>query len=215
MIIMSLKEQLDTYKAGFLERAAKEKIDAFDDGVEAVVKSGIVAKAINVNDQAPDFSLTNALGETVTLSEVLKKGPVVLTWYRGGWCPYCNFTLRSLQEVLPEINSKGASLLALTPELPDLSLSTAEKHALTFEVLSDVNNEVAEKYNIIFELTPEVKKYYDQGFGMLKYNGHDRPELPLAATYVINTDGKVIYAFLDADYRNRAEPSDILEALGA
>ena len=212
---MSLKEQLDTYKAGFLERAAKEKIEAFDEGVEAVIKSGIVSKAINVNDQAPDVSLTNALGESVTLSEVLKKGSVVLTWYRGGWCPYCNLALRSLQEALPTIHGKGASLIALTPELPDLSLSTAEKHALTFEVLSDVNNVVAETYNLIFQLTSEVKKYYDQGFGMLTYNGHDKPELPLAATYVINTDGKVTYAFLDADYRKRAEPSAILEALGA
>ncbi|MEM6765438.1 MAG: peroxiredoxin-like family protein [Bacteroidota bacterium] len=212
---MSLQDQLKTYKEGFLAKAPQEKIQAFDEGVEAVVQSGVVDKAVQVGQLAPDFSLTNAVGETITLSEVLKNGPVVLTWYRGGWCPYCNLTLRSLQEALPAIHRKGATLLALTPELPDKSLSTAEKHALTFEVLSDVNNIVARQYGIMFQLTPEVKEYYDQGFGMLTYNGHDRPELPLAATYIIGQESKVSYAFLDADYRKRAEPADILQALGS
>ncbi|MEM9935842.1 MAG: redoxin domain-containing protein, partial [Bacteroidota bacterium] len=107
---MSLQDQLKTYKEGFLAKAPQEKIQAFDEGVEAVVQSGVVDKAVQVGQLAPDFSLTNAVGETITLSEVLKNGPVVLTWYRGGWCPYCNLTLRSLQEALPAIHRKGATL---------------------------------------------------------------------------------------------------------
>jgi peroxiredoxin len=149
----------------------------------------------------------------VSISEYLKEGKVVLTWYRGGWCPYCNLTLRALQEELSNFKENGANLIALTPELPDNSMSTKEKHDLEFEVLSDIGNQVAEKYGIVFQLTDEVAEMYNQAFELNNHNGDQSNKLPLAATYVINENGEIIYAFLDADYRNRAEPSDITEFL--
>lgn len=200
-------------KETFLAKAPQEKIDTYDAGLQAIRDAGVPEQAINTTDKAPDFTLTNATGETVTLSEQLKNGPVVLTWYRGGWCPYCNITLHYLQEQLPEFEKAGATLLALTPEVPDSSLSTAEKLQLEFEVLSDVGNKVAGEYGIVFDLTPEVATAYQNSFDLESFNGDDSYQLPLAATYVIDTDGVVRYAFIDADYRNRAEPKELLKVL--
>ena len=208
----SLTELLTEKKEGFLAKASQEKIDVYEDGVDVVAHSGILEAALKVGDVAPDFALTNALGTEVSLYEALKNGPVVLTWYRGGWCPYCNITLHYFQEMLPDFKAAGAQMMALTPELPDKSLDTKEKHNLEFEVLSDVNNAVAREYGIVFELTPAVAKYYEN-FGLADYNGNDSNELPLAATYVIDSDRTIQYAFLDADYRNRAEPSEVLAAV--
>lgn len=118
-----------------------------------------------------------------------------------------------MQDMLPAFKEKGATLMALTPEVPDKSISTKEKNDLEFEVLSDLDNNVARVYGVVFELTEEVKSYYENGFGLSEYNGNDKGELPLAATYFIQLDGTISYAFLDADYRNRAEPQEILEAL--
>jgi len=114
---------------------------------------------------------------------------------------------------LPNIKALGANLIALTPELPDQSMSTAEKFELEFEVLSDIDNHVARNYGIVYKLTDEVAALYKEKFDLLATNGNDSDELPIAATYVINQEGKIIYAFLDADYRNRAEPSAITAAL--
>ena len=209
----SLKSKLDEKKANFESRASDEKKKIYAEGIKDVADSGILKSAINVGDQAPNFTLLNATGNKVTLQEELKKGPVILTWYRGGWCPYCNMTLHALQEELPNFVANGASLIALTPELPDNSLSTSEKNNLEFEVLSDVGNGVAKEYGIVFELIESVADSYNKSFNLVKYNGDDSNELPLAASYVIDTNGKVIYAFLDADYRNRAEPSELTKVL--
>lgn len=210
-----LSAKLEAYQANFLARADQQKIDDYEEGIRDVLTSGIIENALQVGDSVPNFKLTNAKGDTVDLSTYLKKGPVVLTWYRGGWCPYCNLTLRALQNALPKIKASGANLLALTPETPDNSMSTKDKHALEFEVLSDLHNEVAKKYGIVFELTPVVAQYYNKAFDLEKYNNDQSNELPLAATYVISPAGKVIWAFLDADYRKRAEPADIINALKA
>ena len=177
------------------------------------MESGVLENALKVGDTAPNFKLKNAVGETVDLYEYLKKGKVVLTWYRGGWCPYCNITLQQLQGELPNFKTNGAQLIALTPELPDKSLNTSEKHDLKFEVLSDVGNKVAKAYGIVFKLIDEVAEIYNRFFSIVDFNGDASNELPLAATYIIDQDGEIIYAFLDADYRNRAEPSKLTEVL--
>ncbi len=211
----TLQSLLDEKKADFEAKADAEKKKIYAEGIAAVQNSGVIEKAKNVGDKAPDFVLNNATGEKVALADYLKKGPVVLTWYRGGWCPYCNITLHYLQEELPNIKAAGANLLALTPELPDKSLSTKEKNKLEFEVLSDVGNKVGKTFGVVYSLTPEVAASYQKGFDLHGYNGDASDELPLAATYIIDQQGIIQYAFLDAEYRNRAEPSAILAALQA
>jgi len=209
----SLKSKLDAKKEASKLKTDPTTAKVFKEGIESVMESGVLENALKVGDVAPNFKLTNALGETVDLYEYLKKGKVVLTWYRGGWCPYCNITLQQLQQELPNFKTNGARLIALTPELPDKSLSTSEKHDLKFEVLSDVGNKVAKEYGIVFKLTNEVAEIYNRFFSIVDFNGDASNELPLAATYIIDQEGKIIYAFLDADYRNRAEPSELTEVL--
>jgi len=211
----TLEETIEARKTANRAYADPEKLAAYARGIEEVVASGIEKSALQVGATAPDFALPDARGGTVMLSEKLAAGPVVLTWYRGGWCPYCNIQLAAYQQILPKIEELGASLIALSPELPDKSLSTSEKNSLRFPVLTDLNLKVAREYGLVFKLTPEVLAYYNENFSLSDYNGSAAApdELPLAATYVIGTDGKITWAFLAADYTKRAEPQDILKAL--
>lgn len=208
----SLQQQLENRKAEFSAKAPEEVKTAYAAGIQAVADSGVLASAKHEGEKAPDFTLTNAKGESVALHDLLKKGPVVLTWYRGGWCPYCNLTLRALQKALPDFESAGAQLVALTPELPDKTLTTAEKNDLQFQVLTDLNHHIAQEYGVVFKLTPEVRDLYKRNFDLLEYNGAEAGDdlLPLAATYIIGQDGIIRYAFLDADYRVRAEPAELV-----
>lgn len=204
---------LDEVRQASATKFTEEKKKIYADGISSVQNSGVLDSALKVGDKAHNFTLKNALNESVSLYNELKNGPVVLTWYRGGWCPYCNITLHALQEKLPEFKQEGATLLALTPELPDNSLSTSEKNNLEFTVLSDVENIIGKEYGVVYTLTDGVASIYNAGFGLNKINGDTSNELPLAATYVIDTNGIITYAFLDADYTQRAEPSEILSAL--
>jgi peroxiredoxin len=204
---------LNGKKQLFLAKGDSAKIADYDNGLRAVEETGISESALNVGDEAAAFTLKNQVGEEVSLVELLEDGPVILTWYRGGWCPYCNITLAFLQEKLPEFELAGAQLVVLTPELPDSSMSTSEKHELGFDILSDVGNKVAHEYGLVYKLTDVVAARYQKGFNLHAYNGDETDELPLAATYVIDMDSKIRYAFLDVDYRNRAEPSKVLDVL--
>ncbi|MEM7658256.1 MAG: peroxiredoxin-like family protein [Bacteroidota bacterium] len=209
----SLKTQLDARKAQWAVKAPDEIKRLYQEGIQAVVDAGVIAAAKQIGESAPDFVLPNALGHPIRMSKRLQDGPLILTWYRGGWCPYCNLTLRHLQTELPRFQAAGAQLMALTPELPDQTLSTTEKNELSFEVLSDVGNAVARLYGIVFDLTPAVAEKYQAAFDLHGYNGDESNQLPLAATYVIDQAGVIRYAFLDAEYRNRAESTEILAAL--
>ncbi len=186
-----------------------------DKATEDLVKSGIADRSLKVGDRVSEFTLTNAVGKEITLRSLLAEGPVVISFYRGQWCPYCNLELRALQKALPEIIANGASLVAISPQTPDNSLSTAEKNELTFEVLSDVGNKVAREFGLVFTLPEELRPIYE-GFGvdLLAHNGDKTFELPLPATYVVAADGKVISAFVDPDYTKRLEPEEIVAALG-
>lgn len=209
----NLKSKLEEKKQQFVDNWSSQTLALHENGIDVVEQTNIIESAFQVGQTAPDFTLNNALGNVISLNEILKQGPVVLTWYRGSWCPYCNLTLRSLQQTLPEIKAQGATLLTLTPEIPDESLSTKEKNELEFEVLSDVHNKVGKTYGIVFKLEENVAQAYQNGFDLHAYNGDDSDELPMAATYIIDTNGIIKWAFLDADYRNRAEPSDIVNEL--
>ncbi|MDJ0714305.1 MAG: peroxiredoxin-like family protein [Prochloraceae cyanobacterium] len=186
-----------------------------DKATEDLVKSGIADRSLKVGDRVSEFTLTNAIGKEITLRSLLAEGPVVISFYRGQWCPYCNLELRALQKALPEIIANGASLVAISPQTPDNSLSTAEKNELTFEVLRDVGNKVAREFGLVFTLPEELRPIYE-GFGvdLLAHNGDKTFELPLPATYVVAADGKVISAFVDPDYTKRLEPEEIVAALG-
>ena len=209
----TLAEQLDARKAKFVEMATPERIAAAEKAISEVADSGILDKAINLGDKAPNFTLPDALGNSVSLYEQLTKGPVILTWYRGSWCPYCNIQLHDYQKSLSDIHAAGTQLIAISPELSDSALSWKEKNELEFIVLSDVGNEVAREYGIVYRIPDAISAGYVAGgrTDLTQYNGDDSLELPLAVTYVIGTDGSVEYAFVDADYRKRAETSDVVE----
>ncbi|SDR92736.1 Peroxiredoxin [Polaribacter sp. KT25b] len=204
---------LDKVRKSGAAKFTDEKKQIYADGITSVANSGVLDSALKVGDKAKNFTLKNALNESVTLYNELKNGPVVLTWYRGGWCPYCNITLHALQEKLQEFKQEGATLLALTPELPDNSLNTSEKNNLEFTVLSDLGNNIGKEYGVVYSLTDDVASIYNAGFGLNKVNGDASNELPLAATYIIDKNGIITYAFLDADYTQRAEPLEIISAL--
>jgi peroxiredoxin len=209
----SLQARLDSLKARSLEQLPPEMAADFESGVLAVAATGVLETALSEGDRAPDFTLPGATGDSVTLSDLTADGPVVLVWYRGGWCPYCNLQLRAMQDVLEQIHAAGARLVAISPEIPDSSLSTRERDSLQFHVLSDFGNEVAREYGIVYKLPDEVRKHFEGRLELPEYNGDDSWELPLAATFIVGRDNIVRYAFVEADYKVRAEPAHIIEVL--
>ncbi len=208
-----VRKELDEFRERASQKAPPERLKAYEQGIEAVRKSGVTDKALKVGDKAPDFELPNAAGKTVKLADLTARGPVVITWYRGGWCPYCNIALRGFHKALPEIRAASATLLALSPETPDNTLSTVEKNHLEFEVLSDRGNKVAHSFGVAYKIPKVIAEQFKGRLDLAKHNGDDSGELPLGATYVVDREGVIRYAFVDADYRKRAEPSTVLAVL--
>ena len=154
---MSLKEQLAEYRAGWYQRVPAERQAIMQRHIDELRRGTIPRTMLKVGDHAPAIVLENAKGAIVDVGTLLKKGPVIVTFYRGGWCPYCNLELKAYQQILPEIAAAGASLVAISPEKPDDTLSTAEKNALSFEVLSDVGQKVGRAFGLVYEFTEELK----------------------------------------------------------
>lgn len=210
-----LKDELDGFKAQFAQKNNASVVDAYEKGIDELRAAGLEANALKPGDRAPDFTLPDATGATVSLRDRLKAGPVVLKFYRGGWCPYCNLDLRAWQKALPELQAAGAQLVAISPESPDNSLSTHEKNALAFSVLSDVGAAVAGAYRLAFRLSPELKALYQaRGRDLGEWNGGDWT-LPVPGTFVVGADGRIALAHVDADYRARLEPADAIAAVRA
>lgn len=211
---MSLRDDIAAFRQQAAARIPEDIRLVMGNATRTLAESGIAELGPKVGDRAPGFALPNARGETVDLADKLRDGPVVVSFYRGGWCPYCNLELRALQQTLPEIVDLGASLLAVSPETPDNSLTTAEKNDLGFEVLSDVGNTVARDFKLVFEVDEALRPIYDNfGIDIPAHNGDESYEIPVPATYVIDTDGTVLHAFVDADHTKRMEPEDIVAAL--
>lgn len=170
--------------------------------------------ALNVSATMPAFSLKDVTGKLVESRDLLKQGNLVVVFYRGSWCPFCNLYLRNLQKSLTQIKAAGGNLVAISVENPDNSLSVAKKNELDFTVLSDPNLTVARKFGIVYQLPKETDELYkSKGLDVAEHNGMRLPELPLSATYVVNQQGEIVYAYLEPDYKKRAAPETIIEML--
>mgnify|MGYP003978240555 CR=1 FL=1 len=205
----------------FMDRRSGSKIDEKDKSIMAKaardLKLSMHEPGLKVGEIAPDFSLINPFGKRVRLSEQLKEGSVVLAFYRGVWCPFCNIELNALQSSLPYFKKYNATLIAVTPQKPDKSKEQLEKAEYTFEVLSDLDDSVMKAYNLYFEVPQELHELYKNrfGFDITDYNGKNRLGLPIPGTFVIDQDGIIQAAFAETDYKKRMEPTDIIKALRA
>lgn len=171
--------------------------------------------ALKVGEKAPNFELPNAEGKLVSLKSLLEKGPLVITFYRGDWCPYCNLQLRALQAKLSEIQELGATLVAISPQVPNGSLTKSEINEMDFIVLSDQNAKVASKYGVAWEVPEFMAEHMrvDRNLDLEKINNGNGSILPIPATFILSKNGVVAWNYVNVDYRTRSEPNEIIEAL--
>jgi peroxiredoxin len=209
-----LQDELDARREQWQAGATPERRALYETQIEELRASRLAERRLGVGNLAPDFSLPDARGGSFALSDALSRGPVVLVFYRGGWCPYCNIALKAYQRVLPELGALHAELVAISPERPDLSLSTAEKNDLAFAVLSDTGNRVADAFRLVYELpTNLAQAYASNGIDLTAINAADEWRLPVPATFVVAATGRVALAHVEVDYRRRLDPATVLAAL--
>lgn len=210
---MKLADEVDALTAANRAKATPERSAVYKKAAEAVAETDILEMALAVGDTVPMFELPGATGETVSLGTLLETGPVIISFYRGAWCPYCNLELNALQRELDTAHAAGVHLIAISPNQPDESLSLVEKHDLAFPVLSDSENAVAKQFNLVFEMEEGLVDYY-KGIGRRvdHMNGSTAWEVPVPATYVVGTDGVIQYAYVNLNHRERAEPSEVVAA---
>ena len=209
-----LQQQIDEFLADKRNLPPPDLLKDLFSIIEQVSASGAAEKAPKEGAQAPDFTLPDAFGNAVTLSHLLEQGSVVITFYRGEWCPFCNLALRAYQQAWPQLRALGASLVAISPQTPDHSLSTVEKKKLTFTVLSDMGNRVAREYGLVYTIEEAVRSACQQvGTNLPTFNGDDSWELPMAGTFLIDRSGIVRLAFVSPDYTRRLDPSVIVARL--
>ena len=210
----TLASQTEECVTAFISQLPDDTKQTVGNAFEELAASDVAANAIDRGDKAPNFTLPNANGDSVELAKLTEDGPVVLSFYRGGWCPFCSLEFKALIDILPELKSCGAQLIGVSPETPDTSAETVNKHQIPFEVLSDVANVVTKDYGLLATVYEEMRPLYLQwGFDIPAFNGDGTWELPVPATYIIDRDGVVRSAFVEKDYTKRMEPADILAAV--
>jgi peroxiredoxin len=209
----SLQRKLDTFLASLHER-----VDAHTSAVLRrscqTREEELQRNAMGEGQVAPDFALPDQDGTIRSLHAALADGPVVLTFFRGEWCPFCVTTLRALNEIVPGLKRAGASLLAISPQARPAALATTERNNLRFPVLSDHNNEVARRYGLVWQLGPDEQEVFRRiGHDLPRINGVDAWELPATASYIITPDGRIALAHVHAEINRRLEPAAALEAV--
>ncbi len=205
-----LQQTLEASNARFPDEALKVIASSMGE----MRQLGIAKTARGVGDYLPSARLKSASGEEVALSDFNQKGPLIITFYRGGWCPYCNLELRAYQEVLDQIKERGGQLVAVTPEKPCQSLTTIENNALAFPVLTDTANAFAKSMGIAFELPAGLQALFVQfDMNLPDLNDATGWALPVPATFVVDMTDRIVLADIDVDYTRRLEPADALAAL--
>jgi peroxiredoxin len=216
---MALQDRLDALKADFEAgrfplKPSKEALNIMHRATAELIETGQAQRAKKAGDTAPEFTLKDPNGKDVSSRELLGKGPLVVSFYRGIWCPYCNLELQALQAALPEIAARGASLVAISPQTAPNSRKSQRENKLDFPILSDVKSEVAAAFGIRFALSDELIGLYKNFKNDLPvFNDDPSWVLPMPARYVIGTDGVIAYAEINPDYTQRPDPSDLLPVL--
>ncbi|MDX8365593.1 peroxiredoxin-like family protein [Cytobacillus sp. IB215665] len=209
----TLQASLDTITRQSKATMPMNAFTVLENSIASLQQAGI-ANGLPVGHKARDFTLTNANGNQVNLYEELTKGPIILTFYRGSWCPYCNRQLRAYEEILPDIKKIGGSLIAISPQTPDNSLTIKEKNDLSYEVVSDLKGLTAAKYNVLFDVPQEVKEVYNQfGLDLSEYNGGGNWVIPVPSTFMIDETSRIRFSYVNPNYMQRLEPEDLLTAL--
>lgn len=210
----TLAMEIEQLNCELSSQLPKEMLDAFVHSIEDLKTKNIGQNSIQIGDKIPEFSIPNAVGKKVDSQEILKNGKIILAFYRGSWCPYCNLELKFLQDNLSRIKEKNAVLVAISPQSPDHSLTMAEKNNLKFEVLTDHNNDFAKKLGIVFQLQDFVLPYYqDLGIDLSLFNNNNENTLPVPAVFVVDKNGKILYKFLDVNYMSRVDIEELIQAL--
>lgn len=212
---MSLQDRLDAFKADFEgTKAPPEVVSVMHRATAELAASGQAQRALAVGAELPAFNLSDSEDRAVSSAELLAKGPLVLTFYRGVWCPYCNMDLQAIEEVAGQIRALGASIVAISPQTPANGAKSRAQNRLSFPILSDRNGDVAASFGLRFPLPEDLKSVYRKfGVDLAAVNGDPSWTLPMPARYVIGRDGRVAYAEVNADYTRRPDPSELLPTL--
>jgi peroxiredoxin len=216
---MSLPERLATFRTRFEAGAAPYHAPSWVHepmrrATEELIASGAAERTLKAGDRAPHFRLNDVDGPAVSSRELLTKGPLVVTFYLGVWCPYCNIELQALQEVLPAFTDR-AQLVAISPQTRSNGRKSRRQNKLTFPVLSDPGNEVAARFGLRFKLPEYLIGIYRDTFknDLARINGEPSWTLPMPARYVIGADGVIAYAEVNPDYTHRPDPAELLPIL--
>jgi peroxiredoxin len=216
---MTLQNRLDAFKADFISgklgfKPTAERLAAMGRATDEFIASGQARRAKKAGDTAPDFTLNDPEGKPVSSRELLTQGPLIVSFYRGVWCPYCNLELQALQATLSDITARGASVVAISPQTAANSRKSQRDNELAFPILSDVRSEVADAFGIRFKLPDYLAELY-KGLGNNLPVINDDPSwvLPMPARYVIGTDGIIAYSEVNPDYTQRPDPSELLPVL--
>ena len=199
--------------------AGRKANPEFMKGVDDIIKQEKAfekgGNAIKIGQKAPSFDLPDPEGKSISLNSLLEKGPVVITFYRGNWCPYCNLQLRALQARLDDIYALGATLVAISPQVPDGSLTKDEISIMDFIVLTDQDAKVALQYGVAWEVPEFLMEHMrvDRKLDLEKINYGNGSILPIPATFILGREGVVTWNYVNVDYRTRSEPDEIIEAL--
>ena len=208
---MDLQKELGAVAQMVREKTPPHVMPTIEATTKRLKESGLEGHALQPGQTMPDFELPDATGRIVRSAELRSQGPLLITFYRGSWCPFCNLALRAFQERNAEMKTRGVTLLAISPQTPDHSLTLQEKHSLQFSVLSDAGNKVARQFGVVFALDPGLKTVQEQfGVDIPTYNGDHTFELPVPATFLVSTDGKVLKSYVEADYMQRLDPETAL-----
>lgn len=208
-----LGTELEELKEAMSEGSGEEALRKQKELIARLRSLGVGKDALGTGAKVHDFTLPDQVGADVRLSDLLKLGDLVVSFFRGAWCPFCETELKALHMALPDIEARGARLIAISPQIIEKSMTMAERLLLDYSVLSDQGNHVAKEFGLAFEIPEEFREFHDDMADLEAYNRDLSYLLPIPATYVVDQTGTIRYAYVNVDYTERAEPEEVLKAL--